>query len=65
MRSFYSPSEVKELMRKGLSGITKIAKITADEMGFDEIDVSECICDELQESHFYKSMRSKRLSGNF
>jgi hypothetical protein len=59
----YQLSEIRDLIQKCLWAITSTAQSTAFEIGFDDIDIIECIRDELRESHFYKTMPSEKVPG--
>lgn len=47
-------------MKDGDWILTSLALDTAMELGFDEEDVYDCVVNELQETHFYKTMASEK-----
>jgi motility quorum-sensing regulator / GCU-specific mRNA interferase toxin len=54
---------VKGLMQDGSWILTMEAERGALELGFDEEDVYDCIVNNLQETHFYKTMESEKKPG--
>ncbi len=64
MRPTYPLDLVKSLVGQEHSWlITLTAQQTAFQMGFDELDIVECVRDELRGSHFYKTMPAERRAG--
>lgn len=59
----YPLALVKGLMRDGDWALTSVALDNALELGFDEEDVYDCVVNELQEMHFYKTMASEKKHG--
>lgn len=52
----YSLALIKGLMKDGSWILTESAVDTVTELGFDEQDVYDCIVNQLEETHFYKTM---------
>ncbi len=50
-------------MRDGDWFLTTSALDTVVELGFDQDDVYDCVVNELQETHFYKTMASEKKQG--
>jgi hypothetical protein len=50
--------DVKALMRKGAWIATLHASNGALALGFDDVDIVDCILNHLAETHFYKTMMS-------
>lgn len=50
-------------MREGSWYLTESALDTVTELGFDEEDVYDCVVNELQETHFYKTMAATGKAG--
>jgi hypothetical protein len=63
MAASYALLHVKELVREGKHLITRTALQSAMLMGFLDEDITECICDFLEPSHFYKTMPSEQKAG--
>jgi len=63
MRPSYALLRVKELVREGKYRITVSAFQTAAFMGFLDEDITECIVDSLEPSHFYKTMAAEQKPG--
>ena len=59
----YPLALVKGLMKEGDWVLTSAALDAAVELGFDEEDVYDCVVNELQETHFYKTMASEKKHG--
>jgi hypothetical protein len=59
----YSLALVKGLMRDGDWVLTAPALDTVAELGFEVDDVYDCVVNELQETHFYKTMASQKKHG--
>lgn len=54
---------IKGLMREGDWVLTRSASSGAAELGFDDGDVFDCIVNDLEETHFYKTMESEKKPG--
>jgi Motility quorum-sensing regulator, toxin of MqsA len=63
VQSTYSLTAVKKLVSEGRYLITVTALKSAAVMGFDNESIVECIVDELDEIHFYKTMTAKSVPG--
>jgi hypothetical protein len=50
-------------MREGDWVLTRAASSGAAELGFDDDDVFDCIVNNLEETHFYKTMESEKKPG--
>lgn len=59
----YPLAAIKGLFRQGDWVLTVSAEDTVVELGFDEEDVFDCVVNFLEESHFYKTMESKKKQG--
>jgi len=59
----YALLRLKELIKGGKYRITVSAFQSAALMGFLDEDITECICDFLQTSHFYKTMAAEQMAG--
>jgi Motility quorum-sensing regulator, toxin of MqsA len=59
-RPTYPLELIKGLMRDGSWRLTESAVDAALQMGFDEGDIYACVVDCLEETHFYKTMRSEK-----
>jgi Motility quorum-sensing regulator, toxin of MqsA len=59
----YALLRVKELIKEGKYRITASAFQTALLMGFLDEDITECVCDFIEPSHFYKTMAAKQMPG--
>lgn len=55
--------EVQRLIAEGQVYITKPALDGAFALGFDSQDISECISDFLEETHFFKTMPATKKAG--
>jgi Motility quorum-sensing regulator, toxin of MqsA len=63
MRASYSLPQIKELVREDKYHITVTAFQTAALMDFLDEDITDCIVNFLQPSHFYKTMASEQRAG--
>ena len=63
MEASYALLLVKELVKEGKYLITSSALQSAALMGFLDEDITDCIVNFLQPSHFYKTMASEQRSG--
>ena len=63
MAASYALLLVKELVKEGKYLITSSAFQSATLMGFLDEDITDCIVNFLQPSHFYKTMASEQKSG--
>jgi hypothetical protein len=54
---------VKGLKKDGSWNVTVSALDTAVELGFDEDDIYDCIVNQLEETHFYKTMEPEKKPG--
>jgi hypothetical protein len=59
----YSLALIKGLMKDNSWFLTESARDTATELGFDEEDVYDCIVNQLEETHFYKTMAATAKAG--
>ena len=50
-------------MKDGSWHLTESARDTAVELGFDEVDVYDCVVNCLEETHFYKTMAAATKLG--
>jgi hypothetical protein len=60
----YSLADMQAKIRIGHYAITTTARAGAASLGFDESDITECVCT-LSAGHFYKSMPSESVPGTF
>jgi hypothetical protein len=56
----YSLAQMKGLIRDGSWIVRESALDSALEMGFDDEDISDCIVNYLEETHFYKTMPAEK-----
>jgi motility quorum-sensing regulator / GCU-specific mRNA interferase toxin len=63
MEASYALLLVKELVQKGRYIVTVSGLQSAALMGFLDEDITDCIVNFLQPSHFYKTMASEQKSG--
>jgi motility quorum-sensing regulator / GCU-specific mRNA interferase toxin len=63
MEASYALLLVKELVKEGKYLVTFSALQSAVLMGFLDEDITDCIVNFLQPSHFYKTMASEQKSG--
>ena len=63
MGATYSLNEIQLRLRDGRFTITVSGMQGALQMGLDDEDIVECICEELRDSHFYKTMPAEKLPG--
>lgn len=61
MAPTYLVSVLRLLFRKENRIITQTAINGALEVGHGTTDIEECICETLQDHHFYKTMRSEKM----
>lgn len=61
MEPTYQLSKIKILVNENNRIITGNAIRSALEQGFDGEDIDHCICEVLDESHFYKTMPSEKI----
>ena len=59
----YPLEEIKALVANRHYWITRPSQDGAFELGFGDEDICECICDFLDETHFYKTMPSEKRPG--
>lgn len=59
----YSLEEIKQLVAGGHRYITRSSLDGAYDLGFDDQDIVECICDYLEVTHFYKTMPADKRPG--
>jgi hypothetical protein len=59
----YSLAEVRRLIDEKNYWITTSAMDGAFDLGFDDVDIIECIRDYLDESNFYKTMPAAKQAG--
>jgi motility quorum-sensing regulator / GCU-specific mRNA interferase toxin len=59
----YPLSRIKELVREGKYRITVSAFQTAALLGFLDGDITECVVNCLEPSHFYKTMAAEHKAG--
>ena len=59
----YSLALIKGLMSEGSYVVRTSALDTALELGFDDEDIYDCIVNQLQETHFYRTMESEKKKG--
>lgn len=59
----YSLALVKGLMKDGSWILSETALDTALEIGFDQEDVYDCVVNQIEETHFYKTMESEKKKG--
>lgn len=59
----YSLTLIKGLIRDSSWLLTGSARDTATALGFDDEDVSDCIVNHLEETHFYKTMQAETRRG--
>ena len=52
--------EVQRLIAEGQFFITRVALDGAFALGFDEESIRECVCDFLDDTHFYKTMAAEK-----
>lgn len=63
MQPSYPLHRIREFVAKGQYRITETAMQTSFQMGFSDEDIVECVAGHLQETHFYKTMPSEKISG--
>lgn len=63
MKSTYSLTLVKGLMKDGCWHLTESARDTATELGFDDEDVYDCVVNYLADTHFFKTMAATTKLG--
>jgi hypothetical protein len=63
VKTTYSLSRIKDLVRESKYRITVSAFQTAALMGFLDEDITDCIVNCLASSHFYKTMAAERRAG--
>src|SRR5271168_4310660 len=63
MAASYALLRCKELVKEGKYQVTVKALQTALLMGFLDEDITECIVNFLEPSHFYKTMPSEQVAG--
>jgi motility quorum-sensing regulator/GCU-specific mRNA interferase toxin len=63
MAASYALLRLKELVKEGKYLVTFTALQSAALMGFLDEDITDCIVNFLQPSHFYKTMASEQKSG--
>jgi hypothetical protein len=63
MVASYKLDEIKKLVTEGKYRISGTSMDGAFSLGFDAQDICECICDYLDETHFYKTMAAERKPG--
>jgi hypothetical protein len=63
VQSTYSLTAVKQLASDGKYFITVTALKSAAVIGFDDESIVECIVEELEETHFYKTMAANSVPG--
>jgi hypothetical protein len=63
MKPTHNLGLIKGLMKDGSWNVTVAALDTAVELGFDEEDIYDCIVNQLEETHFYKTMESEKKPG--
>ena len=61
MHPTYPLKLIKGLMQSGDWFSTEEALDTAGELGFDEDDILDCVCNQLSETHFYKTMPAQKF----
>ena len=59
----YQLALIHGLMRDGSWFATGTAVDTAGELGFDEDDIYDCVVNQLNETHFYKTMAATAFKG--
>jgi hypothetical protein len=59
----YPLREIRKLVAGGRFYITRSSLDGAFGLGLDDQDIVECICDHLDEAHFYKTMSACRRPG--
>jgi len=59
----YPLQVIKELVAGGRFYITRSSLNGAFDLGFDDQDIVECICDYLDGAHFYKTMSARKKPG--
>lgn len=60
VRPTYSLALIKGLVSDGSWVLTVTAENDAMALGLDQDDIRDCICNHLNESHFYKTMPSEK-----
>ena len=63
MNPRYRLERIKLLIREGQYRITTSALQSANALGFDDLDICDCVLNWLDDSHFYKSMPAEKVSG--
>ncbi len=63
MAASYSLLRCKELVKEGKYQVTVTALQTAVLMGFLDEDITDCIVNFLEPSHFYKTMAAEQMAG--
>ncbi|MGC1618183.1 MAG: type II toxin-antitoxin system MqsR family toxin [Candidatus Acidiferrum sp.] len=63
MQPSYSLAQLKNLVRERNYRITVTAFQSAALMGFLDEDITECVSDFLEPSHFYKTMAAEQVAG--
>jgi hypothetical protein len=63
MNPTYLLDEIKSRIRDEKFSITVSALEDAPLMGFFDEDIVQCVCEELRDSHFYKTMPAKKIPG--
>jgi motility quorum-sensing regulator / GCU-specific mRNA interferase toxin len=63
MNPTYALDDIKSSLSAGKYVLTKSGLQGALQMGLDSEDVIDCICGELKDSHFYKTMASEKIPG--
>ena len=59
----YPLSLIKGLLSEGSYVVRTSALDSALELGLDDEDIYDCIVNQLQETHFYKTMESEKKKG--
>ena len=59
----YSLALIKKLVSEGRRNITRSALRDAFDLGMEESDIDECVCEVLTEDDFYKTMPAEKVSG--
>lgn len=63
MNPRYELERIKLLIQEGQYRITASALQSANALGFDDLDICDCVLNWLDSSHFYKSMPAEKVPG--